>query len=64
MSGESWAELRPTEGNVCEDIDECIIGKEYHDRDASSYVSGKAPDYKCISADSACHNNQDRVIIT
>ena len=35
--------------HLSKDIDECIIGKEYHDRDASDYASGKAPEYKCIS---------------
>jgi len=50
------AKFSGTEGNVCEDIDECIIGKEYHDRAATSYASGTPPDYKCVSEDSACKN--------
>ena len=39
------------------DIDECIIAKEDHDRDAAEYDD---PDnigvYKCVSEDAACRN--------
>ena len=46
-----------TEGNVCEDIDECIIAKEDHDRAAAEYADSKNIGvYKCVSEDVACRN--------